>query len=147
MPTLSHGEKMALYLLLSSGSKLRLDLDGKAHQDRPPQPFGQATDLSQALYDLVRGRGWKDTNQVLIADKLNRAAIEQYLWDPLTGLARTSATAIMQAVQMDIDTGRTGKYDPNNPCPVGQDETYVFNALAPIPPPMYAASERKPEGA
>jgi hypothetical protein len=141
MATLSHGEKIALYLLLSSGSKLRLDLDGKTYQDDPAQPFGNAALLYQALKKLLSGRGWK-VNNVLTANNLNQAAIQQYLWDPVTGLAKTSATAIMQAVQMDRD-----KYDPNNPCPVDQDETNVFNALASIPYAGPRASEEKPESA
>lgn len=129
---LTHGEKMALYLLLSSGSDLRLELDGKNLQNDPPQTWADGNTLAGALQGALKDRGWVAASGALVANEIDLNAVANNLLDPASNTVTTSESAIMQAVAMD-------EYNPNVPCPKDvnhyNDETNVFMALAKIPSP------------
>jgi len=122
---------MALYMLLSSRSNLRYELDASA-----PYASGAAL-YTQLAYLLTTERNWMNADYTTpIANLLDQQAIGQYLWDAKTGLVTTSVGNIISALGMD------NLYDPNGPCPKNQtnpvfnDETHVYNALILIPAPL-----------
>lgn len=119
--TLTRSQKMALYVLLSTQSQLRLLLEGRITLDGSPAPgpSSNQTDLSTRLKTYIPTIGIhpQDSDCYSFATKLwaGSGTVEQ------SGNLTTSSSYIRQAFQM--------AYDPTGPCPKGADQNAIVDGL------------------
>jgi hypothetical protein len=126
----TNGQKVALYLLLTSRSELRLSLEGKTSphgvtsEGQPPTPAPDAATLAKHFVALANSRfniAATDFN----AGKL-QGLFEAGAQDPSGGVTNVTNKAkfIRQALDM------SGPYPDDNPCPGTGLQQSVFNAVA-----------------
>jgi hypothetical protein len=123
----SDGQKMALYLLLSTDSEMRRYVEGRSPlAGAPHTPPANPGDISNRIKDQLMGNaalGVPALDASVRAADLNPALLGTLFAPGEPSGVTTSPHVILTALN--------STYDPNlGPCPKGADQASVFNAIA-----------------
>jgi len=130
----TNGQKVAMYLLLTSRSELRLMLEGKVKSDgtvaenQSPVPVPDSATLVTNFLGLVNTRfGIAET-------QFNTGKLPELFESGATDPNGATTNVTNKARNIRIALDMSGPYPDNSPCPEAALQHTLFNAIVPAVP-------------